>query len=193
MQSDSTKVSNEYRRAVAFNRALVKAGGVALFVALTAAASRLKVFLPFSPVPMTMQPLAVLLAGAILGPWLGALSQLAYLGLGLSGAPVFAGVPGAGLAVLVGPTGGYLMSYPLVAMIVGWSVGPSSKSVRIAGGLLLGLIVIYCSGVARLLMVTAQDPVAAFQVGVEPFLLADLIKVALATLLVKGWKTVVRR
>src|SRR5262249_59388773 len=72
MESESSRVSNEYRRAVAFNRALAKAGGVALFVALTAAASRIKVFLPFSPVPMTMQPMAVLLAGAVLGPLLRA-------------------------------------------------------------------------------------------------------------------------
>src|SRR5262245_405694 len=193
MESESSRVSNEYRRAVAFNRALAKAGGVALFVALTAAASRIKVFLPFSPVPMTMQPMAVLLAGAVLGPWLGAARQLADLRVALRGAPVFAGVPGAGPSVLIGPTGGYLMSYPLVAMVVGWVLGRGSNLLRIASCLLLGLIIIYSSGVARLMMVTASDAATAFQLGVAPFLTADLIKVFLATLLVKGWRTASRR
>src|SRR2546429_7266798 len=95
-------------------------GAVAFVTVLTAIAAQVSVPLPFTPVPFTMQPMVVLLGGAALGARLGAASQLLYLGLGIAGLPVFAAAalpPGA--ARLLGPTGGYLMSYPLAAFVAG--------------------------------------------------------------------------
>ncbi|HLG12996.1 MAG TPA: biotin transporter BioY [Blastocatellia bacterium] len=185
--------SNERTRVAGLNRVVSKAIGVGLFVALTVASARVKVWLPFSPVPMTMQPMAVLLAGAILGPWLGALSQIIYLTLGLAGAPAFAGVPGAGIGVLLGPTGGYLMSYPPAAWVVGKLGGRSPGARRIGVAMLIGLAIIYAFGVARLVLFTEGDFVAAVNLGVAPFVVADLIKLAVAATIVVGLRGVARR
>src|SRR5262245_9151755 len=193
--------SDEYRRAIALRSASLstglsiglKVGGVALFVALTVAAARVKVPLPFTPVPMTLQPMAVLLAGAILGPWLGAISQLTYIALGLSGVPVFAGLPGAGPAVIVGPTGGYLASYPFVAFVVGKLIRRAKGPISTTLSLLVGLSIIYNFGVAHLALFLNRSVSDAISLGVAPFLVADLIKVVVASALVTGWRSVTRR
>lgn len=90
----------------------------ALFAAFTAAVAWFKIPLPFTPVPITLQTLAVLLSGAMLGPYYGALSMIVYLALGALGLPVFAG-GSSGIGALLGPTGGYLFSYPLASFVVG--------------------------------------------------------------------------
>jgi len=98
-------------------------GAAVLFVAaLTAAASQVSVPLPFTPVPFTLQPMIVLLGGAALGSRLGLSSQVLYLAAGIAGLPVFAASPvlPQGVARLLGPTGGYLMAYPLAAFAAGW-------------------------------------------------------------------------
>src|SRR3989338_884787 len=99
----------------------------ALFAALTAVAAQVKIPLSFTPVPITLQTLMVLLSGAMLGARYGALSQFIYLVLGAAGLPVFAGGSG-GIASLFGPTGGYLFSYPIAAFIVGYMT--ESKGIR---------------------------------------------------------------
>jgi len=90
----------------------------ALFAALTAAVAWFKIPLPFTPVPITLQTLVVLLSGAMLGPYYGAISMILYLTVGAIGLPVFAG-GGSGLGALLGPTGGYLFSYPIAAFVIG--------------------------------------------------------------------------
>lgn len=90
----------------------------ALFAALTAAVAWFKIPLPFTPVPITLQTLVVLMSGAMLGPYYGALSMIIYLVLGAIGLPVFAG-GSSGIGALLGPTGGYLFSYPIAAFIIG--------------------------------------------------------------------------
>src|SRR3989344_6465707 len=90
----------------------------ALFAALTGAVAWFKIPLPFTPVPITLQTLMVLLSGAMLGPYYGTLSMIIYLILGVIGLPVFAG-GSSGVAALFGPTGGYLFSYPVAAFVVG--------------------------------------------------------------------------
>jgi biotin transporter BioY len=90
----------------------------ALFAALTAAVAWFKIPLPFTPVPITLQTLAVLLSGVMLGSYYGALSMIIYLLLGAIGLPVFAG-GGSGIGALLGPTGGYLFSYPIAAFVIG--------------------------------------------------------------------------
>lgn len=90
----------------------------ALFAALTGAVAWFKLPLPFTPVPITLQTMLVLMSGAMLGPAYGSLAMIIYLVLGAIGLPVFAG-GSSGLGVLVGPTGGYLFSYPFAAFLTG--------------------------------------------------------------------------
>src|SRR5688572_6888546 len=100
----------------------IKAAAVVFVSVLTAAAAQVSVPLPFTPVPLTLQPMVVLLGGAALGPRLGLSSQVLYLLAGIAGLPVFAAsatLPPGPLR-LIGPTGGYLMSYPLAAFLTGW-------------------------------------------------------------------------
>ena len=96
------------------NRVGIRASAVVLGAALVAAAAQIAVPLPGTPVPMTLQPLAVLLVGGLLGARLGAASMVLYLALGTAGLPVFTPtVPLVGIARLLGPTGGYLLAYPV--------------------------------------------------------------------------------
>ena len=91
----------------------------ALFAALTGAVAWFKIPLPFTPVPITLQTLMVLLSGAMLGAYFGALSMIIYLILGAIGLPVFAG-GSSGIGALFGPSGGYLFSYPVAAFVIGF-------------------------------------------------------------------------
>jgi biotin transport system substrate-specific component len=165
------------------SRAARRVIGVLAFAAATALGAKIALPIPGTPVPFTFQPLFVLLAGAVLGARLGAASQLVYLAIGLAGAPVFAA--GGGAAYLLGPTGGYLMAYPLAAFLAGAFAHRSSAA--LLGGLLLGLAAIYAGGVAWLAIVGTVS--AAVALGLVPFVLADLVKVGivlLAALRVRG-------
>ena len=123
-----------------------------LFVtALTAAAAQISIPLPFTPVPFTLQPMVVLLGGAALGSRLGMSSQVLYLLLGVAGLPVFAASPllPQGFGRLLGPTGGYLLSYPLAAFAAGW-LAERSFDRRYLTSLLamaVGLSVVFACGI----------------------------------------------
>ena len=99
----------------------------ALFAALTAAVAWFKIPLPFTPVPITLQTLVVLLSGAMLGSYYGALSMIIYLVVGAIGLPVFAG-GSSGVGALLGPTGGYLFSYPIASFVIGKMLEKKSLS-----------------------------------------------------------------
>src|SRR5437763_11419856 len=138
----------------ASSRGMLRAERVAavLFVtALTAAAAQVSIPLPFTPVPFTMQPMIVLLGGAALGARLGATSQALYLALGIAGLPVFAASPvlAPGAARLLGPTGGYLMSYPFAAFIAGYLAerGFDRRYVTAVVAMAAGLAVVFAWGV----------------------------------------------
>jgi biotin transport system substrate-specific component len=167
------------------NRTAKRVVAVLAFAALTALGARLSVPLP-GMVPITMQTLVVTLAGAMLGPYLGAASQIVYLLAGISGLPVFA--MGSGLAYLFGPTGGYLLSYPLAAALTGVLAGGTADSnfvrgfVRIALAMLLASILTLALGWAQLSLLTG-DAERALRVGVLPFIVGDLLKVALGALI----------
>jgi biotin transport system substrate-specific component len=161
---------------------------VILGATLVAAAAQIAVPLPGTPVPMTLQPLAVLLVGGLLGARLGAASMVLYLALGIAGLPVFTPtVPLFGIARLLGPTGGYLLAYPVAAFVVGWLVTPGlAPGVnppywgRAAMGVLFGLMLIHVGGLAQLAILTGNLEGAA-RLGTLPFLLGDLGKLAVAT------------
>ena len=149
--------------------------GVLGFAALTALGARLSVPLPGSVVPMTLQPVAVLLAGVVLGSRAGAASQVAYLAAGAMGLPVFAA--GGGVAYLLGPTGGYLLAFPVAAAIAGLAGNRAHSWFRTALWLAVALAMIHVGGLAWLSVLGGEALVAS--VGVGPFLLGDALKVML--------------
>ena len=164
---------------------------VALMAAVVAVAAQISVPLPFSPVPFTMGVMAVILSGFVLGPRYGALALVVYLLIGAVGVPVFANFTG-GLGRLVGPTGGYLISYPIAAAIAGLAAGVftsrgrGSRGRAVASGTafgLLGLLVIYALGAAWLSVQAGLSAGEAIAAGVLPFVPFDIIKVVLAALL----------
>lgn len=152
-----------------------------LFVALCA---QVAVPLPWTPVPMTMQPFGVLLVGLLLGPGLGASAMAAYLLEGAAGLPVF--VPGFGGLMPLGASAGYLLSYPLVAALAGllWSKG--GGFLRAAAAAAVGDVLILLSGASWLAVATHSSAATAFRLGVLPFAGGDAIKVLLAAAIASG-------
>ena len=168
----------------------------ALFMAaLTAAAAQISVPLPFTVVPFTFQPMIVLLGGLALGSRLGFLSQAMYLAAGIAGLPVFAASPTlpSGILRLIGPTGGYLMSYPIAAFIVGYLAdrGFDRHYAKSWLAMLVGLIVIYACGSAWLALSIGMT--AALAAGVYPFVVADLMKLLVGAGVLPGmWRLIGR-
>jgi biotin transport system substrate-specific component len=149
----------------------------ALVVAL---AAQVSVPVPLSPVPMTLQPLAVLVVGGLLGAGGGLAALVTYLALGIAGLPVFAG-GSAGVVHLIGPTGGYLLAFPLAAGLVGaLADGGRGGALRVLLACALGMALIHIGGVAQLALL-GGDPALAFRVGFVPFFTGDLLKVGLAS------------
>jgi biotin transport system substrate-specific component len=157
---------------------------IVLFAILTAVGAALEVKLPGTPVPITLQTLFVSLAGALLGPVSGAASQALYVLAGAMGAPVFSGGD-AGVGVLLGPTGGYLLAFPIAAAITGKLAGPTETRVTLAGAarlgaaIFLGTVAIFVGGAAQLTLLTGDVKVAITS-GVLPFVIGDIVKVAAA-------------
>jgi biotin transport system substrate-specific component len=171
----------------------IKVGAVVLASLLTAAAAQFTMPLPFTAVPFVLTPMVVLLAGAALGSRLGALSQVLYLAAGVAGLPVFAPSltlpPGA--LRLIGPTGGYLLAYPVAAFVTGWLAerGWDRRYFSSAAAMLLGLAIIFAGGVSWLTMSFSQNVTAAFATGLVPFVALDTVKVAAAAAVLPGvWK-----
>ncbi|MCR4397372.1 MAG: biotin transporter BioY [Firmicutes bacterium] len=158
----------------------------ALLAALTAAGAVLAVPLPQLPVPFTLQTFFVLLSGAVAGPRDGAIAMLAYIALGAAGVPVFSMMRG-GLGVLLGPSGGYLLAFPLVPLVVGGLAGPSKNAgfARTLGSMVLGTAVIYASATVRIAHLTGRPALAVLPAVVLPFVPGDLIKAAAASLLAR--------
>ncbi len=179
-----------------------RAAAVVLGALLVAGAAQVSIPLPGTPVPMTLQPMAVLLVGGLLGARLGALSMILYLAMGAAGLPVFTPSPLLlpGIARLFGQTGGYLLAYPIAAYAVGLladpgrqpgenpkasrvSVNPglppgvSEPWLRVTIGVVVGLVLIHLGGLAQLLILTGNLSAAA-RFGTLPFLLGDLLKIA---------------
>jgi biotin transport system substrate-specific component len=151
---------------------------------LLAIAAQVAIPLPFSPVPVTLQTLVVLLAGAVLGSRLGTLSVLAYLAQGAVGLPFFA-KGSAGLAYLRGVTGGYLLGFIVVAYVVGLLVerGWGKRLNTAVGAMLLGNVILYAFGLPWLHTFLGISWHQTLIVGLYPFILGDLYKIGLASAL----------
>ena len=153
--------------------------GVVAFALAAAFGAQIAVPLPWTPVPVTMQPLIIILAGVVLGPRYGALSMAAYVGVGALGAPVFSN-GGAGLPWLLGPTGGYLLAAPAAAFFAGAVAGTSGSALRLLAGLTLGTATLYVGGVTQLLALTGESLPVVMAMGVVPFLVGDVTKILVA-------------
>jgi biotin transport system substrate-specific component len=183
-----------------FDRA-IKAAAVLFVTALTAAAAQISIPLPFTPVPFTLQPMVVLIGGAALGARLGMASQVLYLLLGIAGLPVFAASPvlPQGLLRLLGPTGGYLMTYPLAAFVTGALAerGFDRRYLTSVMAMAAGLGIIFAGGVTWLAWFArpAHPGIsAALQAGLYPFLPADIVKICIASAIMPGiWFVLGRR
>jgi biotin transport system substrate-specific component len=166
------------------NRVARRTAAVLLFAVLTAIGAAIEIPIPGSPVPVTMQTLIVSLSGLLLGPMLGAASQIVYVMAGAVGAPVFSGGD-FGFAHLLGPTGGYLLAFPVAAAVTGRLAGRSPAkwnvlaATRLGIAIFLGTVVIFAGGYAQLALLTG-DSVRAFQLGVLPFIVGDIVKVLAA-------------
>lgn len=156
-----------------------RALGIVGFAAAVAAASQIAIPLPFTPVPLTLQPMLVILAGMMLGPVAGAASMILYLVAGSLGLPVFTPLGAPGFARLLGPTGGYLLAYPFAAYVAGALARRApSLSARFISGV-AGIAVIYVGGVAQLSVLNGSVS-RAFALGVTPFAVLDVVKAFVA-------------
>jgi biotin transport system substrate-specific component len=155
---------------------------LALFGSLLLTVSA-KVQVPFYPVPMTLQTLVVFLLGIAYGPRLAFATVVFYLAQGAVGLPVFAGTPekGIGLAYMIGPTGGYLVGFAAAAAVAGWVAERSRGVLTTALGIAAATATIYVLGAGWLATMVGVEKAVAL--GVVPFLLGDVVKLALATAL----------
>lgn len=165
----------------------------ALIAALTGAFAFVSFPNPFSPVPVTLQVLGVFLAGILLGPVWGGLSLLLYILAGAIGVPIFTG-GSSGFGVLLGPTAGYLWSYPIAAFVVGivvhggFDLRDLSRVhlVRLIAGMVLGVVIIYAVGTVGFAVVQGVGLWEAFLVSAVAFIPAEIVKITIAVGIVRS-------
>lgn len=156
-----------------------------VFVAICA---HITIPLPFTPVPLTLQNFAVLLVGVTLGSRRGFATLALYLMEGIAGLPVFNPTGPGGLAQILGPTGGFLMVYPLVAAVAGHVAERGARSfARTSAGCLLAEIVLFAGGIGWLAVLTHSASLA-LHYGFYWFVFAEVIKVMMAAGLSTGWR-----
>jgi len=176
------------------NPALVRAAAIVLFAALTALGARLTIPLPFTPVPITLQVMMVLLAGLTLGAKDGALSQIIYVGAIAIGLPVDA--KGIGSAVLVSATAGYLIAFIPAAFVTGWLAEKGARGNRLwsFAASLIGVGIIYLIGTTWLTIgFLGGDFSKGWALGVAPFIVVDVIKALSAAACAEGLRTLIDR
>jgi len=171
------------KKEVIVNKTLCQVMGVLTFVILTSLGAFVRIPLPFSPVPITLQTFFVLLSGALLGSNLGTISQLSYLFLGASGLPVFTGA-GSGIFYLLGPTGGYILGFILAASFVGRSIKYSQNNFfAIFVVLFLGDLILLSSGIIWLKLLLGYSFTKVLLIGFLPFIPGDLVKALVAAII----------
>ncbi|MEM2083793.1 MAG: biotin transporter BioY [Nitrososphaerota archaeon] len=154
---------------------------IALFSTLTAIGAYIRIPLPFSPIPITLQTMFTYMAGALLGSKYGALSQLIYILLGISGLPIFAG-GGVGFSILFGPTGGYLNGFVIGAFIIGKLIEIRKRFsfLWLVCCMIIGTIPIYTLGFIQLMIWMKINMINALIIGVLPFIFGDSLKILIA-------------
>lgn len=150
-----------------------------IFAAFISIFAQISVPLPFTTVPLTLQVFAIAMTGIILGSRCGFISVLIYLLLGGIGLPIFSNFSG-GIAILVGPTGGYLLGFPLMAFIIGYFREKFNYSNTLIIGLLFGLLIDYTTGTLMFSAISGNTIYQSLVYCVIPFIFTDLLKLALA-------------
>jgi biotin transport system substrate-specific component len=182
------------------NMRLVYSALLVVFGIATLALSA-KIQVPFWPVPMTLQTLAIMGIAAAYGSRLGIATVLAYLAAGFAGAPVFAG-PVSGPAYFAGPTAGFLAGFVLIALIVGYAAdkGWAKNPFKLFGSMLVADALCFLLGFVWLgfMFISAKSGTTlgaevAFNAGVKPYILADLVKIAIAAAIIPAIGNLVRK
>ena len=174
----------------------LRVAGMLFITAATAAAAQVSVPLGFTPVPLVLQDMVVLIGGAALGSRLGMSAQILYLAAGIAGLPVFAASPvlPQGPLRLLGPTGGYLISYPIAAFLTGYLAerGFDRRYWTSVLAMAAGLVVIFAFGVTWIALFARPAAVgfaAALRTGFYPFVAGDIFKIFLGAAVLPGvWK-----
>lgn len=169
----------------------IAALGVLGFAGALAAASQVAIPIPGTPVPITLQPMVVVLAGLMLGPVLGATSMALYVVLGAVGLPVFAPVGAPGILRLIGPTGGYLIAFPFAAFAAGFAAQRWRSLAGRWAAATLGMVVIFAGGLAQLTILFGSVG-QAVALGITPFAVLDVVKAFVAALVAHPWTRSVR-
>lgn len=150
-----------------------------LFASITGILSQISIPIPFTTVPLTMQVFAVLICGMILGPKLGFISQIIYIIIGAIGIPVYSQMS-AGIGIMLGPTGGFIISFPIVASLVGYFSKAYKTKTMIVLGMLLAILISYIIGTLQFCAVTQLNFVEGLMACVIPFIGIDILKIVMA-------------
>jgi len=176
------------KREILVNKTSCRILGVLTFIILTSLGAFVRIPLPFTPVPITLQTLFVLLCGAFLGSNLGAVTQLTYMLLGIGGLPIFTGA-GSGWLYLLGPTGGYLFGFILAALFIGRFIKASKNNLLFSFGLFcLADLILLSSGVIWLKFLFGYNLIKLLSIGLLPFIPGDLLKIVVAVGIYTGLK-----
>ena len=150
-----------------------------LFAALISILAQISIPLPFTTVPFTLQIFGIAITGLILGSKCGFISTLIYLILGAIGIPLFANFAG-GISVLFGPTGGFLLGYPLMAFIIGYAKEKFNSNFITCLSMILGLAIVYTLGTIMFSFITGNTILQSLIYCVVPFIAVDILKLILA-------------
>ncbi len=190
---DSTRIPGQiagFDYALSLKNVLVGCIGIALFIGLTFLGSLIRI--PLQPVPITLQTMFVLLAGAVLGAKRGSIAECSYVALGAAGIPLFSG-HASGLVAFTGPTGGYIAAFIVTPLVIGRLIG---KSPTLGWHLLvfsLGTVFILALGVLHLTLFYTHSLSTSITVGVLPFIPGDIFKIAAATSIYRSYTALARR
>jgi biotin transport system substrate-specific component len=157
---------------------------VVAFAGILAAAAQVSIAIPGTPVPVTLQPLVVVLAGLMLGPTLGAASMLTYLAAGAAGLPVFSPIGAPGILRFIGPTGGYLFAVPVAAFAAGFVAQRYPALLGRWAGAMLGMVLIFVGGITQL-AILHKSLAVGFALGVTPFAAFDILKALVAAVIAR--------
>ncbi|RKY33097.1 MAG: biotin transporter BioY [Candidatus Omnitrophota bacterium] len=170
-----------FNKEIVINKPACRLIGIFTFVLLTGFGAFVRIPLPFTPVPLTLQTFFVLLSAALLGRRDGTISQLGYISLGLCGLPVFSSA-GSGILYLLGPTGGYLFGFILASIFVGTFIEKiTNKFTYVLAVFLIADLILLCSGVIWLKLTLSCSLFGAFLIGFFPFIFGDLLKSIIAS------------
>lgn len=153
-----------------------------VFAAVLAILAQISIALPFSPIPFTMQTFGVFLIAAVLGWKRGFISLMVYILLGIIGVPVFAAYS-AGPTVLFGKTGGFIIAFPFMALIIGYTSEKYKKTVYVSISMVLALFLCYCIGTLQFSVITNIPLSKSIAFTVIPYIPLDCVKIVMATLI----------